>query len=167
MSSEADPGDIVAALDDAADAFDERGHGTRVFENAIDIDAEWTTQLTKGCQLLSVVGRLDGEGFYTAMIELCFGAIERSFEAYALNVGGDTLSDFQNHEYCYQRAGELGLVSRDTADEMMELYRDNRTDSYYGGLRPTAAQAAAMMELATEVHAYVSDQIREGGVCRC
>jgi hypothetical protein len=167
MSSDADPGAIVAALNEAAEAFDERGHVTPVFETAIDKDAEWTTQLTKGCQLLTVVGRLDGEGFYTAMIELCFGAIERSFEAYALNMGGDTLSDFQNHEYSYKRAGELGLVSRDMADELMDLYRDNRTESYYGGLRPTAAQAAAMTELATEVHDYVCDQIREGGVCRC
>ena len=104
--------------------FEEKGHGKPIFEGEIDTDADWKTQLTKGCRLLEVVERLDGEGFYTATVELCFGAIERSIEAYALNTGGDTLEEFHTHEYCYQRAGDLGLVSRDTAEKMAELYGD-------------------------------------------
>jgi hypothetical protein len=32
LTSDADPGAIVAALDDAVDAFEEEGHGTPVFE---------------------------------------------------------------------------------------------------------------------------------------
>lgn len=81
--------------------------------------------------------------------------------------GGDELEDFHDHTYCYDRATTLGLLSQDTTESLRQLYDTNRTDSYYGGRRPTARQAEAMRRLSRSIHAYVTDQIREGGVCVC
>lgn len=98
---------------------------------------------------------------------MCFGAIERSVEAYAVAEGGDERDDFHDHTTCYDRATELGLLSRETTQDLRQLYDTNRTDNYYGGRRPTEQQADTMQELAHSGHEYVTDQIREGGVCVC
>jgi hypothetical protein len=75
---------------------------------------------------------------------VCFGAIERSIEASALAMTGDELDDFEDHEFSYERAHESGLFEQETARAMQDLYGDNRTESYYGGGRPTERQAAAI-----------------------
>ena len=153
MSEESDPQAVLDALDAAIEAFNEEGYGIPVREDAIDSDADWKTQLTKACRLLA--------------IELSFGATERSVEAFVLAVGSSDLDDFHDHTYCYDRSTALGLLSSTTTEELRHLYDTNRTDSYYGGRRPTERQADAMRELAQSVHEYVTDQIREGGVCVC
>jgi len=167
MSSDSDPQTIVDALAAAIDAFNEEGYGVPTREDAISSDADWKTQLTKACRLLAAVDTLSDQGFYIATIELCFGATERSVEAYALAEGGDDLEDFHDHTTCYDRATALGLLSEPTTDELRQLYDTNRTDSYYGGRRPTERQADTMQQLARSVHGYVTDQIQEGGVCVC
>lgn len=167
MSEESDPRAITDALDAAIDAFNEEGYGVPTREDAIDSDADWKTQLTKACRLLTAVDHLAGHGFYTATIELCFGATERSVEAFALAEGGDDLNDFHDHTYCYDRATALGLLSTSTTDNLRQLYDTNQTDSYYGGRRPTERQTDAMRQLSRSVHKYVTNQIREGGVCVC
>jgi len=168
MSNGSDPAAVLDAIERAQDAFEMVGRGRTVFEEGISADADWETQLTKACRLLEVVDTLQTQdGYYTAVIEVCFGAIERSIEAYALSMSNDTLQDFQDHQFSYDRAHQIGLFERDTAVEMKELYSENRTESYYGGGRPTEEQAEAMTELATAVHEFVVSQIREGGVCLC
>ncbi|WP_440769191.1 hypothetical protein [Natronorubrum sp. DTA28] len=167
MSNASDPNAITDTLEAAVDAFNEEGDGIPTDEETIDTGDDWKAQLTKGCTLRRVVEQVDGDGYYTATIELCFGAIERSIEAYALAEGGDELRDFHDHTYCYDRAAELALLSRSTTDELRGLYTENRTDSYYGGKQPTEAQAEAMKTLAREIHCHAKNQIREGGVCIC
>lgn len=167
MSEESDPRKIRKALDAAIDAFNEEGFGVPQREEAIATDDDWKTQLTKGCRLLAAVEQIEDEGFYTAVTELCFGATERSIEAYALAVGGDGLDDFHDHMHCYDRATDLGLLSSTATGDLRGLYDNNRTDSYYGGKRPTEKQAEAMYTLSRNVHRYVTNQIREGGVCIC
>lgn len=167
MSRESDPQTITDALAAAIDAFNEEGYGVPTREDAINSDADWKTQLTKACRMLAAVDTLSGQGFYTATIELCFGATERSVEAYALAEGGDDLDDFHDHTTCYDRATALGLLSEATTRDLQQLYDTNRTDSYYGSRRPTERQAETMQQLARSVHEYVTDQIREGGVCVC
>lgn len=168
MSSSSDPASVLAALERAQDAFEMVGQGRIEFEDGISADADWKTQLTKACRLLEVVETLQSQdGYYTAVIEVCFGAIERSIEAYALSMTNDTLQDFQDHQFSYERAHQIGLFERQTAEEMKNLYSENRTESYYGGGRPTEAQAEAMTDLAIAVHQFAVSQIREGGVCLC
>jgi len=165
--SNPDPTAVTNALDAAIDAFNEAGHGVPTREDAIETDADWKTQLTKACRLLAAIDHLAGNGYYTATIELCFGATERSVEAYVLAEGGDDLRDFHDHTHCYDRAETLGLLTRDTIDDLKHLYDTNRTDSYYGGRRPTEEQATAMRDLSHSLHTHVRNQIREGGVCIC
>lgn len=167
MSDGSDPAAVTEALATAIDAFNEEGYGIPTREAEIDPDADWKTQFTKACRLLAAVEHLDGRGYYTATIELCFGVTERSVEAYALAEGGDDLDDFHDHTYCYERATALGLFSTATATDLRRLYDTNRTDSYYGGRRPTERQADAMRKLARSIHDHVRNQIREGGVCVC
>lgn len=167
VSNESDPTDVTDALAAAIDAFNEEGYGVPTREAEIDPDVGWKTQLTKACRLLAAVEHIEGRGLYTATIELCFGATERSVEAYALAEGGETLADFHDHTYCYERASALGLLSTTTAEDLRLLYDTNRTDSYYGGRRPTEQQAVVMRTLSRSVHEHVRDQTREGGVCVC
>lgn len=164
-----DPNAVREALDAAIDAFNEEGHGIPTRESEIETNADWKTQLTKGCRLLTVVTEIEDGGYYTAVIELCFGIIERSLEAFAIAEGGDELRDFQtdSHDRCYDRAAQFGLFTRELTGELKDLYSDNRTDSYYGGRHPTEQQAETMHRLAREIHRHVTDQIREGGVCNC
>ncbi|WP_245180903.1 DNA-binding protein [Haloarcula amylovorans] len=168
MNSGSDPASVLAALERAQDAFEMVGRGRMEFEEGISADSDWKTQLTKACRLLEVVDTLQSQdGYYTAVIEVCFGAIERSIEAYALSMTNDTLQDFQDHQFSYERAHQIGLFEKETAQQMKALYSENRTESYYGGGRPTEEQAEAMTELAIAVHQFAVSQIREGGVCLC
>jgi hypothetical protein len=167
MSRESDPRAITDALTAATEGFNEEGHGVPTGEDAINSDADWKSQLTKACRLPAAVETIGERDFSTAAIELCFGATERSVEAYVLAEGGDNLDDFYDHTTCYDRATDLGLLSEATTRELRQLYDTNRTDSYYGGRRPTERQADTMWHLARNVHEYVTDQIREGGVCVC
>ncbi|RBI60015.1 DNA-binding protein [halophilic archaeon] len=145
----------------------EEGYGIPTYEAAIDPDTDWKTQLTKACRLLAAVDQIDEQGYYTATIELCFGATERSLEAYVLAEGGDEPDDFHDHTYCYDRASDLGLLSTTTTDDLRQLYDTNRTDSYYGGRRPTEQQADTMRRLSRSTHEHVTNQIRGGSVCVC
>ena len=168
MSSGSDPGSVLAALERTQDAFEMVGRGRTAFEDGISANEDWKAQLTKACRLLEVVEVLQSQnGYYTAVVEVCFGAIERSIEAYALAMTGDTLQDYQDHQFSYERAHQVGLFERETAEAMRDLYSENRTESYYGGGRPTEEQAEALTDLASAVHQFAASQIREGGVCLC
>ena len=102
MSNSSDPVAVLTALDRAQDAFDMVGRGQAAFEDGISADEDWKTQLTKACRLLEVVDTLQSQdGYYTAIIEVCFGAIERPIEAYALAMTDDTLQDFQDHQFSF------------------------------------------------------------------
>lgn len=164
-----DPNAVKEALDAAVDAFNEEEYGIPTREPEIDTNADWKTQLTKGCRLLAAVEEIEGIGYYTAVVELCFGIIERSLEAFAIAEGGDELRDFQtdSHDRCYDQAARFGLFTRELSRELKDLYGDNRTGSYYGGRHPTKRQAETMRRLSSEIHSHVTNQIREGGVCSC
>ena len=168
MSNGSDPETVLTALEQAEDAFAARGRGLPTTEDGIESGGDWETQLTKACKLREVAEVTDEQnGHYTAIIELSFGAIERSIEAYAVAMTDDEVADFRDHEYSYERAHHIGLFEEETATAMRNLYSENRTESYYGGGQPTDHQAAAMADLAQAIHIFVVDQIREGGVCIC
>ncbi|MFW5919494.1 MAG: DNA-binding protein [Halanaeroarchaeum sp.] len=163
-----DPTHVTDALDSAEDAFEFVGHGVAEFENGIDGTADWKTQLTKACRYLEACRVLRSkDGFSGAVIELCFGAIERTLEAYLLWETGDDLDQYHDHEAMYDRVAERGLFSIDTAENLKQLYATNRTEHYYGGLVPTHQKESAMIELAEAIHRYVPEQISDEDVCRC
>ena len=93
---------------------------------------------------------------------IAVASVGTSLIPYALSMTNDTLQDFQDHQFSYERAQQIGLFERETAEEMKNLYSENRTESYYGGGRPTEEQAKTMTELAIAVHQFAVSQIREG-----
>lgn len=163
-----DPNELTAALATAEDAFDYVGRGMPDFEDPVSQEDDWRTQLTKACRYLEASRALGAaDGYHGAVVELSFGAIERTLEAYLLDDTRDTLTDFQDHGEVYDRAAERGLLTRTTAEDLQALYESNRTEHYYGALVPTQQQEDALHALATEVHNYTVDRIRTGGVCVC
>jgi len=110
-----DPKAVEEALDEAIDAFNMAGQGRPTPESDIDTDDDWKTQLTKGCRLLAAVGEIQAEGYYTATVELSFGIIERSLEAFAIAEGGDELHDFPNRftRSLLRPGGEVWPLFRD------------------------------------------------------
>jgi hypothetical protein len=165
---ESDPNAVTDAIDRATDAFEYRSRGTVEFEAGVEQDSQWQTQLTKACRYLEACRTLRrADGFDGAVVELCFGAVERTLEAYVLQDTDDDLADFRDHEAVYDRATQRGLFERETAAALQDLYRTNRTEHYYGGAVPTAGKADAMYGLAEAIHEYVTGQIRTGGVCLC
>lgn len=162
-----DPTAVTGAIDRATDAFEYRSRAPVEFEDGVEHDEEWQTQLTKGCRYLEACRVLrDNDGFNGAVVELCFGAIERTVEAYVLWDTDDDLRDFRDHVAVYDRAAERGLFDVDTAEGLQDLYGANRTEHYYGGAVPTAEKEDAMYELAERVHEYVAAQFRDDA-CRC
>jgi len=162
-----DPKDVTSAIAHAEDAFDRAPiAGQPTFEDGIDSDEDWTSQLTKGCQLVNAAYTIrENNGHYTAIIELCFGAIERSIQAWLLSETSDEPEDLKDHETPYERADDAGLF--DGAGETLGfLYSENRTQSYYANRTPTEEEADAMFDLAQEVHSYVVNLI-DHSYCHC
>ncbi|QIO25384.1 DNA-binding protein (plasmid) [Haloarcula sp. JP-L23] len=156
------------AIEAAEDSFEYAGYGQPDFEQGINQDDDWTIQLTKGCRNLEAARTLRSQdGFNGAVIELCFGAIERTFEGYLLWATDDSLEDYMDHEAVYERIVAVGLFESETAESLQELYGANRTAHYYGGRVPTTKKEESMYELAEKIHEYTTDQMRGNSVCIC
>lgn len=163
-----DPAHITGLIENAQDAFEYIGQGRPDFEEGIDQDDDWKTQLTKACRYLESARVLrNQDGFNGAVIELSFGAIERSLEAYLLWNTNDSIKNYRDHEMVYDRVADRGLFDRDTASQLKDLYGRNRTEHYYGVYVPTQQKEEAMYALAENVHQYVSDQFRHHDTCIC
>lgn len=168
MSNGADPTAITDGIAAAQDAFEHAGFGQPTFEEGIDSDEDWTTQLTKACQLIDGARTIrEHNGHYTAVIELCFGAIERSLEAWLLSETGDEMTDLTDHVYVYERVDQQGLFSDGTGHSLATLYSENRNESYYADRTPTREQAAAMIDLAAAVHDHIGTEIDNRNYCTC
>lgn len=162
MSS--DPENVEAALDEASRAFEVGGTPE---DGLADVSDE-TAQLRKACQLIAAAETLrEQNGYHTAVVELAFGAIERSFEFYAIAMSDDSVRDFMDHEYAYRRVFELGAVSSTMEEDFRALYNENRAASYYSGRAVTAEQAESMSSLAVEAHEFLRDHPRDHFGCMC
>lgn len=161
-----DPNDLVEAVETAQERF-EYGRGS-VEVGFDDVDSPAIAQLRKACRLLAAARTLrEANGYHTAVVELSFGVIERSFEFYALAVSNDSIEDFDDHTHPYQRAFELGVISTDLRDDYRSLYREHRTESYYGDREVSDVEADAMVELAVDTHAFLRDHPRDHYDCLC
>lgn len=168
MSGVADPRTVTEALEAAQDAFEYRDDDAGVFEQDVSSGSHWRTQLSKACRYLVAVGHLtEADGFYGAVIELCFSAMERTLEGYLLQTGDEQIEAFRNHRRVYARSAELGVFTRETATALEGLYRENRTRHYYGTALPTRGKAASLVSLARAVHEFVTGLFDAEDVCRC
>jgi len=149
-----DPDALEAAYDRVIDALNYQSDAT--YESSVEPSGRaQQVQLQKACRLLAACDRPEESGFYGAVVEMSFGAMERTLESYMIAVLGNDLSDFQDHTEVYDRAATHGPVSREMAQNLKALYANNRTDYYYDNAVPTEEIAGAMFRLATELHRFV------------
>lgn len=164
-----DPASLEDAYDSVVDALNYQVGATH--EPRIDTaGSDETIQLQKACRLLTACNHLQKHACYGSVVELSFGAMERTMEAYLIAVTGSDLSDFQDHTTVYERAKTHGPISREFARNLKALYANNRTDYYYDNAVSTEEIAAAMMTLAVELHRFVvnhgsTDRFEQSCVC--
>ena len=164
--SDSDPGTLSDRVETAQERFQYR-QGT-VEAGLSDPGSDAVGQLRKACRLLAAARSLRAaDGYHTAVVEMSFGAIERSFEFFVLALSTDTIRDFDDHTYAYQRAFELGVISDALRDDFQSLYTEYRTESYYGDRQVHEGEADAMFDLAVATHEFLCDHPSEHYDCLC
>lgn len=156
---------IEAALDDALDTF-RQAPGTP--EDGLDVDDPGLVQLRKACRLLAAAEFLEAEdGYYTLVIEASFAVIERTLQFYLLETGLLDDGEFVSHERVYDRGEQAGLYDADIRDKLLDLWRNNRSRTYYREGIGSQQTAALMTTLARELHDYVLQLAGHGHDCIC
>jgi len=141
--------DFKTALGDAEDAFQRTPENPEVGLEHVEDSA--TLQLRKACRLLDAASfLLERNGHFTVIIEASFVAIERMIQFYVeeknYHVPG------QRHTEVYELAVQAGLFSRDIADRLEELWRENRSESYYRTGIAGEYRARTVHRLAATLH---------------
>jgi hypothetical protein len=160
-----DNSDIEDLLDEAQTLFESSG---TEFEEGLNVDDPTLLQLRKACRLIDAAQFLEQEdGYYTVIIEASFAAIERSIQFYLLDTGLLHEDEYVNHEEVYQRGEDAGLYSGEFADKLTNLWRNNRSDTYYREGVATEDRAEKMLELAEAVHSHILQLAGESHECIC
>jgi len=137
-------------------------------EPGLDVREPALLQLRKSCRLLSAVASLRARnGYYTVVIEASFGAIERTIQFYLLEndyVGED---DYLDHERVYALGATAGLYDDSFRGKLEELWRNNRSRTYYREGIGTEATAERMAELAGQLHEHVAQLSGRSHDCYC
>lgn len=164
--SDSDPAVLRDSVQTAQKRFQ---YGQGAVEEGLDTpESDAVGQLRKACRLLAAARSLRAaNGYHTAVVELSFGVIERSFEFFVIATSRDTIREFDDHTYAYQRAFELGVISEELRDDYRSLYTEHRSESYYGGRQVRAGEADAMFELAGETHEFLRDHPSDHYECLC
>jgi len=145
--------DVEDCLDEARRLFEGRPTGV---ETGLDVDGAELVQLRKACRLIDAARRLRAaNGHYTVVVETSFGAIERTIQYYLLNDGLLGPDEYVDHQTVYDRGYEAGLYDDEFREKLRDLWRNNRSRSYYREGVATEARAAAMLELAAAIHRHV------------
>jgi hypothetical protein len=160
-----DNSDVEDLLDEARTLFEVSGTG---FEEGLDVDDPSLLQLRKACRLIDAAQFLEQEdGYYTVIIEASFAAIERSIQFYLLDTGLLHEDEYVNHGDVYQMGEDAGLYSREFSNKLMNLWRNNRSDTYYREGVATEDRAEKMLELAEAVHSHILQLAGENHECIC
>lgn len=137
-------------------------------ETGLGVDDATTLQLRKACRLLTAANFLQStNGYYTVVIEASFVAIERTIQFYLLETDFITPDDYIDHVSVYHRGADAGLYSTDFGDKLVELWQNNRSDTYYREGRGSATRAETMYTLATRIHDHVLQLAGETHTCIC
>jgi hypothetical protein len=124
-----DDSHIEDELDEVQNLFDRRPEEV---ETGLDVDDPGMLQLRKACRLLEAGRQLIEEnGYYTVVIETSFGAIERSLQFYLLENDFLHPDEYIDHQSVYEESYEAGLYNQEFRDKLVELWRNNRSRSYY------------------------------------
>jgi len=160
-----DDSSIEDALDEAQTLFERPGDG---FEQGLDVDDPTLLQLRKACRLIDAANFLqEQDGYYTIIVEASFAAIERTIQFYLLDTGLLHEDEYIDHENVYRRGKDAGLYGEEFAGKLTNLWRNNRSDTYYREGIATEARADKMLELAEEIHSHVLQLAGETHECIC
>jgi len=156
---------IEDKLDEVQELFDRRPEEV---ETGLKVDDHSMLQLRKGCRLLEAANHLIEEnGYYTVVIESCFGAIERTLQFYLLENNFLYPDDYIDHQDVYQQGHEAGLYNQEFSDKLISLWRNNRSKSYYREGVGSQERADKMLELAEEIHGHVLQLAGQSHECVC
>ncbi|SNZ04652.1 hypothetical protein SAMN06269185_0633 [Natronoarchaeum philippinense] len=137
-------------------------------EEGLDVEDAELVQLRRACRLLDAASYLLDRGYYTVVIESSFVAIERTIQFRLIHDGAMSGSEvISSHRRLYQRGAEVGLYDDAFADELAELWNQNRTKTYYRLGIATEAQAEAMQNFARELHRHLVEESRVPYECIC
>lgn len=160
-----DNSQIEVTLDRALIAFEEEPVELEV---GLDVDDSALLQLRKACRLLSATGFLGARnGYYTVVIEASFAAIERTIQFYLLEQGSIEEGDFVNHENVYRFGRDAALYGDAFAEKLLNLWRNNRSDTYYREGRGSDTRAEIMYQLATDIHDHTLQLAGRSHDCIC
>jgi hypothetical protein len=157
--------EIEDLLDQATSLFERPGEN---FEAGLDVDDPGLLQLRKACRLIDAAKFLqDRNGYYTVIVETSFAAIERTIQFYLLDTGLLHEDEYVNHAEVYERGTEAGLYSHEFAGKLDNLWRNNRSDTYYREGVATEERAEKMLELADAIHGHILHLAGEQHECVC
>jgi hypothetical protein len=153
-----DPRRVHELLEATEDAFI-HAEGRPTFEPEMNAsqDAEsGEVQIQKACRLLKLARKIDDiDGYYGAILEHSFIAIEHTFQGYLLAIAGVDKHELRDHTSPYELAKGQVPLEDETIDALRALYDNRRTDHYYGTTVTTEQQALRMRALATAIHEHV------------
>lgn len=156
---------VVEALEMAERSFE---RAPQNIEEGLDVEGAELVQLRRACRLLAAASRLLDEGYYTVVIESSFVAIERTIQFRLIHDGAMSGSEvISSHRRLYQRGAEVGLYDDAFADDLSELWNQNRTKTYYRLGIATKSQAEAMQALAKEIHGHLVGGSQVPYECLC
>lgn len=156
---------IEALVDEAQAAFDRPPED---LEPGLNVQDAAILQLRKACRLLAGAQKHLDAGYYTLVIEASFATIERTVEFRLLERGRAEPRDLPGtHAGVYREAAAAGMFSESVATALGDLWRDHRAKTYYQDGLASRARAAAMLELAREVHDFTVGHASQGHECIC
>lgn len=160
-----DDSHIEETLDKALEEF--RGARGK-YESGLDVDDPALLQLRKSCRLIEAIEVLkDENGYYTLIIEASFAVIERTIQFYLLEKGLISSDDFIDHKIVYEKGEKAGLYREDFKDKLLELWKNNRSRTYYRGGVGTERSAELMTEMAKEIHDHILQLSGKSHKCIC
>lgn len=158
------PTPCTEQLSAALDAFQRRGDT----EPGLDVEDDSLVQLRKACRILDGIRALrDIDRHYTVVIEGSFAALERTVQFYLVERGMATPGEFQDHEAVFERGIRAGLYGASVGEELVRLWKENRSETYYRESVATAEQATAMLDLAECLHAHAPQLAGRSHDCLC
>lgn len=156
--------DIEPLLTDAEAAFRRSGRT----EAGLDVSDAGLVQLRKACRSLSGAEQLLSDGYYTLAIEASFTSVEKTLLFWLIREGyHDPAKPPQSHTTAIERSAEVGYLGAEVADRLVDLWATNRAQTYYQDGLATRERAAALRELATEMHAYIVALVGIRHECVC
>lgn len=157
--------DVIDALEAAEQSFE---HMPETIEEGLDVDDGELVQLRRACRLLAAASLLLDRGYYTVVIESSFVAMERTIQFRLIHDDAMEASEvISSHRRLYERGAEVGLYDEEFADDLAELWNQNRTETYYRLGLATEEQAIAMHDFATDLHQHLVDGSRVSHECIC